>query len=98
MIEEIQNNIKKEWKVEEVLLRRVPVKVLECLEENPKTITEIARVTGVTYAHLVKLVHFFSDNSLVDLKQEGRIVRVSLTQKGTEVVKLIKALKGKLKV
>jgi predicted transcriptional regulator len=98
MIEEIQNNVKKEWKVEEVLLRRVPVKVLECLEENPKAITEIARVTGVTYAHLVKLVHFFNDNSLVDLKQEGRIVRVSLTQKGMEVVKLIKTLKGKLKV
>jgi predicted transcriptional regulator len=98
MIEEIQNNVKKEWKVEEVLLRRVPVKVLECLEENPKTITEIARVTGITYAHLVKLVHFFNDNSLVDLKQEGRIVRVSLTQKGMEVVKLIKALKEKLKV
>jgi predicted transcriptional regulator len=97
MIEEIQNNVKKEWKIEEVLLRRVPVKVLECLEESPKTITEIARVTGITYAHLVKLVHFFNDNSLVDLKQEGRIVRVSLTKKGMEIVKLLREISKKLK-
>jgi len=98
MIEEVQNNVKKQWNVQDVLLRKVPVKVLECLEEGPKTITEIARMTGITYAHLIKLVHFFNDNSLVDLNQEGRIVRVSLTQKGMEIVKLIKNLKNKLKV
>jgi predicted transcriptional regulator len=100
MIEETQANQVKEKNIdiEDILFRKVPIKILESLYDGPKTITEIARVTGITYAHLLKLVHIFNDNSLVDLKQEGRIVRVSLTQKGMEIVKLIRILREKLKV
>jgi predicted transcriptional regulator len=48
---------------------------------------------GITYSHLVKLIHELNDEGIVELTRSGRTTSVSLTEKGVEIAKKLKEIK-----
>jgi len=80
----------------EMFINKAPGRILDVLLDGRKNIMEITRVTGLTYSHVLKLVYYFNEEGLVDLKQEGRLTYVSLNEKGMEIAKLIRVLREKI--
>lgn len=67
--------------------------VIISLLDEPKYITQIYRELGITYSHLVKLIHELNDEGIVELTRSGRTTSVSLTEKGVEIAKKLKEIK-----
>lgn len=83
-----------EW---EFFFRKAPVKILLSLKNGKKYLSEISREGILSYSQTHKLVDMFCDWGLVELQRNGRVVEVSLTPFGVEIVKEIDEIISKLK-
>ncbi len=71
-----------------VLLRPKPVEILLTLNGSfAKTLTELFKITHITYAHIVKITNKCEKNGMISKERTGRVVLITLTAKGKQVAK-----------
>jgi len=71
--------------LEELLLRKKPVRLLMHMKEGTNYVSVLAKKTDCTYSHTVKLLNSFEDLGIVEFKKEGRVKYVTLTKEGEEL-------------
>jgi len=74
---------------ENIFLKEKPCKILIEIN-NPQTDnypSEIAKKTGCTYSHTVRLVQRMEKKDLINSQKEGRRKMLELTDKGRRVAK-----------
>lgn len=73
--------------LEELFLRRKPVKLLMSLKIHPTAayISTLSKETDCTYSHTVKLLEEFNNLGLVTFEKTGRVKYTKLTQDGEEL-------------
>lgn len=82
---------------ENIFLKEKPCKILIEVN-NPQTgnyPSEIAKATGCTYSHTVRLIQRMEEKNLLTSKKKGRRKMLELTEKGKKVAKsLSDAIEG----
>ncbi len=74
--------------LEELFLRKKPVKLLMALKiggPSRSYISTLSKETDCTYSHTVKLLEEFRTLGLVDFEKSGRVKYIKLTQDGEEL-------------
>ena len=73
--------------LEELFLRRKPVKLLMALKIHPSAayISTLSKETDCTYSHTVKLLEEFRLLNLVTFEKTGRVKYIKLTTDGEEL-------------
>ncbi|MBS3055830.1 MAG: hypothetical protein J4473_00190 [Candidatus Aenigmarchaeota archaeon] len=71
--------------LEEIFLRKKPVKLLLNLNNGIKYISVLTKETDCTYSHTVKLLEQFQIAGLVEFSKEGRVKFVKLTLLGKSI-------------
>ncbi|MEM7813602.1 MAG: winged helix DNA-binding protein [Candidatus Aenigmatarchaeota archaeon] len=73
--------------LEELFLRRKPVKLLMALRLHPSSayISTLSKETDCTYSHTVKLLEEFHALGLVEFEKSGRVKYIKLTPDGEEL-------------
>jgi DNA-binding MarR family transcriptional regulator len=73
--------------LEELFLRRKPVKLLMALKLHPTAayISTLSKETDCTYSHTVKLLEEFNNLNLVTFEKSGRVKYTRLTPDGEEL-------------
>ena len=78
---------------EDIIVRTVPAKVFFSINnEKDCYMHQITKTTGVTFSHIDKLVRKFIKWGLVARENKGRIVKLTLTTKGKEIMDKLKDL------
>ena len=81
------------------ILKQKPLKLLLALKSTEKQhyVSELAKSSGMSYAHALAVLKKLSDEGLVSLEKKGRLKVVSLTEKGAEIAALLYEINSKLK-
>ncbi len=66
-------------------------------ESGGAYVTEVSRAINGTYAHVFNIIKDFEKLGIVSSKKEGRIKFVKLTEKGSELAKLMQSFQNVLK-
>jgi len=67
-------------------------RVLLCIDDRVNYASELARTTGMTYAHTTKIIQEIKLKGYVEKLKEGRIITVLLTEKGQRIRELLKEI------
>jgi len=82
----------------EVLLHPKNALVLTSLKDDTKKwyASSLARQSGLSYVYVTELLSIFEKDGIIGVKKEGKVRRVSLTEKGQKLVVAIEELNGRL--
>jgi len=82
----------------DALLRLKNARVLIALKEDGKRwyASNLAKEAGLSYVHVTELLDSFVRDGLVEIKKEGRVRRVLLTENGLKVANAIDELLSRL--
>lgn len=56
----------------------------------------LARQSGLSYVYVTELLAMFEKDGVIDIKKEGKVRRVTLTEKGQKIATALDELIGKL--
>jgi len=82
---------------ESLLFHKATSKILLIMNETEKSgrkvfSCQIARKTGITFSHIVKVIKEFEAQGLLEKKAEGRTILLTLTEKGKAVAEKLKSI------
>ena len=78
---------------EDIIIRIVPIKVFFSINNDSDIyMHKITKKTGVTFSHIDELVRKFIKWGLVARENKGRIVKLTLTVKGKDIMGRLKDL------
>ncbi len=79
------------------LLREKPARILLTLKDTASTwyLSRLARTSGVSFVHLIKLVPVLEQNHLVKVEKSGKRRLIMLTNRGAEIIQILEELKRK---
>ncbi len=82
----------------DVLLHPKNALVLTSLKDGTKRwyASSLARQSGLSYVYVTELLSTFEKEGVVEVKKEGKIRHVSLTERGQKIVLALEELTGKL--
>lgn len=80
--------------IKDIILRPKPVYVFFQIfaKDKPDIALNIVRKTGITHSHVWKLINKFNKNGLIAKEKKGRIIMLTLTNKGFEIGAALKAI------
>lgn len=82
----------------DVLLHPKNAIVLTSLKDDTRKwyAGSLARQSGLSYVYVTALLAIFEKEGVVDIKKEGKVRRVTLTEKGQKIATALDELVGKL--
>ena len=82
----------------DVLIHPKNVLVLTSLKDGEKRwyAGSLARQSGLSYVYVTELLRIFEKEGVVDIKKEGKVRKVALTEKGQKIATALDELLGKL--
>jgi DNA-binding transcriptional ArsR family regulator len=81
--------------LEELFLRRKPIKLLMALKiggHGTSYISSLSKETDCTYSHTVKLLEIFRSLGIVEFNKQGRVKYIKLTPEGEEIASAFEAV------
>jgi len=83
------------WKF---LVQEKPAGIILVLREGETYPSAVAKKVGTTFAHALHVLAKLEEAGLVTSREEGRIRRVKLTERGEELASILERLKGMVEV
>jgi predicted transcriptional regulator len=78
--------------IKDFLFKEKPLKLLLSLSEKPLNISQLARKTGTTYSHTLKMLNILYENDIIEVKKIGREKIISITKKGKKILEKLSDL------
>ncbi|MGC8479411.1 MAG: hypothetical protein ACP5M9_01955 [Candidatus Micrarchaeia archaeon] len=77
-----------------IILKEKQIKILLLLlkQEKNNYISDIAKITGVSYVHTSRFLSACEDKKLISYEKHGKIKSIFLTDKGKEVASYIEKI------
>ena len=82
----------------DVLIHPKNVLVLTSLKDGERKwyAGSLARQSGLSYVYVTELLRIFEKDGVVEIKKEGKVRKVALTDKGQKIATALDELLGKL--
>lgn len=82
----------------DVLLHPKNALLLTSLKDDTKKwyAGSLARQTGLSYVYVTELLGLFEKDGVVEIKKDGKVRKVTLTEKGQKVATAVEELVGKI--
>jgi predicted transcriptional regulator len=80
------------------LVQENPAEIILALREGETYPSAVAKRVGTTFAHALHVLAKLEEAGLVTSREEGRIRRVKLTERGEELASTLERLKGMVEV
>lgn len=82
----------------DVILHPKNALVLTSLKDDTKKwyASSLARQSGLSYVYVTELLAIFEKDGVIEIKKEGKVNRVTLTEKGQKIAPVLDDLAGKL--
>lgn len=80
-----------EQTIQNTLFREKPLKIFMLIEKY-KISAEVSRKSKCTYSHTTKIINTYCAQNLITRNKVGRVVELSYTKKGEELLNILKTL------